>query len=154
MKTQSKKSFSCWLLIILHCLLGVGAILGGGGLIISPKGDLLHMPLSLLQNTPFHSFLLPGFLLFIFLGILPLMVVIYLITEKPCKTAELFNIYKDFKWSWTYSFYIGVILIIWITIEAYLIHSFVFVHVAYIFLGLSIQIVTLLPSVKQNYTLK
>jgi len=35
----------------------MGAIGGGAALIISPSGALMGMPLSVLENTPFNSFL-------------------------------------------------------------------------------------------------
>jgi hypothetical protein len=50
--------------ISLLAFLGIGAIGGGGALIISPSGKLLGgIPLSLLKNSPFNDFLIPGIIL-------------------------------------------------------------------------------------------
>jgi len=41
-------------------ILGLGAVFGGGVLIISPSGQLFGMPLSLLDHSPFNNFLVPA----------------------------------------------------------------------------------------------
>jgi hypothetical protein len=57
----------------LEIFLGLGALFGGGLLILAPDGRLLGMPVSLLAGTPFPSFLVPGVCLFVFVGIAPLL---------------------------------------------------------------------------------
>ncbi|MGI8386869.1 hypothetical protein [Robertmurraya sp. P23] len=152
MDAKQRKSFACYLLICLHFLLGIGALFGGGVLIIFPDGSILSMSLSMLQNSPFDNFLIPGIILFVGLGILPLVTAIFLISEKPLKIAEKLCLYKEIHWSWNHSLYIGFILIIWITVEMYMIQAVAFIHVFYIFLGIFIQSITLLPSVKEHYS--
>ncbi len=149
---KRRKSFACYLLIFLHIFLALGALFGGGVLVISPDGSILSMPLSMLQNSPFTNFLIPGLILFVGLGIFPLITAIYLISEKPVEIAEKLRLYKETHWSWNSSLYIGFILIIWITFELYMIQGVAFIHIFYIFLGLIIQSITLLPSVKSHYT--
>jgi len=56
----------------LEIFLGIGALFGGGLLILAPDGRLLGMPTTLLSGTPFRSFLVPGLCLFVFVGIAPL----------------------------------------------------------------------------------
>lgn len=50
------------LLLFLLSFHGLGAIFGGGIFIISPMGKLFGMPLSILDNSPFTNFLVPGFI--------------------------------------------------------------------------------------------
>ncbi|WP_040207464.1 hypothetical protein [Neobacillus jeddahensis] len=153
MTSKHQKSFSCYLLIGLHIFLGVGALFGGGALILSPDGSMLHIPLNLLHHSPFNSYLIPGIILFFVLGIIPLMTALFLITEKQMKFVERLCMYKDTHWSWHSSLYLGFILIIWITIEIYMVQGIAFIQVFYIFLGLFIQSITLLPSVKEHYAI-
>jgi hypothetical protein len=75
--------------------LGLGAIGGGGALIISPSGDLLKMPVSLLEKSLFNNFLVPGIILFAILGFVPIMLIITLIKRTECKLAEKFNFFDD-----------------------------------------------------------
>lgn len=149
---KQKKSFACYLLVFLHIFLAIGALFGGGVLIISPDGSIFSMPLSMLENSPFNNFLIPGLILFVGLGILPLITAIFLISQKPLKFAEKLRLYRETHWAWNSSLYIGFILIIWITVELYIIQGVAFIHVFYIFLGLIIQAITLLPSVKKHYS--
>lgn len=152
MHADQQKSFSCHLLIILHFFLGIGALFGGGALILSPNGALLKMPLNLLRSSPFDSFLIPGLILFTVLGLLPLFTAYSLGREKSVKAATKISLYKEVYWGWNFSLYIGFILIIWIAIEMYLIQAVALIHVIYLFWGLAIQAVTLLPSVKKHYS--
>ncbi len=55
-----QRSLIVWVLIILHFLLGLGAAISGGFLILAPDGHLMQMPLDMLGNTPFSDFLFPG----------------------------------------------------------------------------------------------
>ncbi|MCQ2009434.1 MAG: hypothetical protein ABF629_08380 [Sporolactobacillus sp.] len=152
-ETNNGKTISCFILIILHFFLGVGAVFGGGALILSPDGTLLHMPLELLKYTAFDSFLIPGIILFSVLGLYPIYIAFLLIFEKPMLIGERIRFDSSASGAWNHSLYIGFLLIGWITIEAYLMHDIVFIHVFYIFLGLAIQAVTVLPSVKKHYSI-
>ena len=141
--TIRKKPMTCKLLIFIHVLLGIGAVSGGLVLVIDPSGGLIKMPLTILKNSPFNNFLIPGIILLVMLGVVPLVVSYALITKWNWKAANRLNVFSEMHWSWAYSLYIGFALIIWIT-----------VHVVYIFLGLAIQAVTVLPSVQKYYRAK
>src|ERR1700726_672561 len=60
------------LAIVLEIFLGIGALFGGIQFILAPDGHLLGVPLRMLAGTPFHSFLVPGVLLFTFVGLGPM----------------------------------------------------------------------------------
>ena len=57
----------------LELFLSIGALFGGGALILAPDGHLLGIPTSLLAGTLFDSFLVPGICLFSFVGVAPLL---------------------------------------------------------------------------------
>ena len=57
----------------LEIFLGLGALFGGGALILAPDGHLLGMPTKLLAGSPFTSFLVSGIILFTVVGVAPLM---------------------------------------------------------------------------------
>ena len=137
--------------LILLGFLGLGAIGGGGALIISPTGELLGMPLTMLEKSPFNSFFIPGIILFSVLGLIPLMLIIALIKKPKSKLAEKINFFKDMHWAWTYSIYIGFILIIWIQLQIVFIHTVHWLHTFYIFLAIIIIFIALLPQVRNLY---
>ena len=61
------------LAVALEIFLGLGALFGGGALILAPDGHLLGMPTKLLAGSPFTSFLVPGIILFSCVGLAPLL---------------------------------------------------------------------------------
>ena len=62
------------LAIILLMFLGFGGIYGAWMLISDPSGGKFQWALDLLNGTPFKSFLIPGIVLMLSNGILPLIV--------------------------------------------------------------------------------
>jgi hypothetical protein len=80
--------------LIVSGFLALGAIGGVIGLMISPSGELIGIPLSEFKNIPFDSYLIPALL------------------KKPeSKIAEQTNIFYDMHWSWTFSVYIAIALL-------------------------------------------
>jgi len=60
--------------IVLLFFNGVSAIFGGGGLILDPTGASMQMPIEFLESSPFHNFMIPGFILFTVNGLFNLYV--------------------------------------------------------------------------------
>ena len=141
--------------LIVLGFLGLGAIGGGVVLIISPTGELIGIPLSEFKNIPFNSYLIPGIILFIVVGIIPLLLIIALLKKPESKLAEQINIFKDMHWSWTYSIYIAFILIGWVHIELIFLQGVVhWLHTFYMFYAILIIIVALLPQMRYLYKKK
>ena len=105
------------ILLFLLLFLGLGALFGGGVLIISPSGKLIGMPLSLLNKSPFSDFLFPGIILFGVLGVFPVLLVFALINKPSNPFLESVNFFSDMHWSWSFSIYTAFALIIWIQVE-------------------------------------
>ncbi|WP_445492853.1 hypothetical protein [Niallia sp. 03133] len=141
----------CKLLELLHLILGIGGIYGGISLIIKPNGDLLHLPLSLLSQSPFSNFIIPGIILLTLFGISPIIISCALFFKWNGTSISILSIFSDKHWSWNFSLYIGFALIIWINIQVYLMKSFSNIQLIYFFLGIVILLITLLPSVQTNY---
>ncbi|UNK16493.1 hypothetical protein MNQ98_18540 [Paenibacillus sp. N3/727] len=148
---HDKKQEKSIILVCLQIFMGIGALFGGGALILDPSGDLIDMPVSMIKGSIFSNFLIPGILLFFVFGVIPCFVASGLTRQWKCITAEKLNMFSNKHWSWTFSLYIGFAIIIWITIQIYIINGFSIVHFIYIALGLIIQAVTLLPRVQRKY---
>ena len=132
--------------------LGLSAIGGGGALIISPSGALLGgLPLSILGNSPFTNFLIPGMILFLVLGIFPIFVVWALIKRPNVSFAEHFNMFKDMHWAWTYSIYSAFSLIIWIQVETYFIQGVGWLQMFYMLYSIPMLTVALIPQIRNSY---
>jgi hypothetical protein len=86
--------------VLFQGLSGVG---GGIALVAAPSGALLGIPLSVLAGSPFVSYLLPGLILLIVLGIVPMVI--------------SWGLWKRRLWSWYGSVIVGVALIVWILVQ-------------------------------------
>jgi hypothetical protein len=91
------------LAMVLEIFLSIGALFGGIQFILAPDGHLLGVPLRMLAGTPFHSFLVPGLLLFTFVGLGPM--VAAAITARRRAIGPLA------------AFAVGLTLMGWITVE-------------------------------------
>lgn len=139
------------LLIFLLAFLGVGAIGGGGVLIISPSGKLIGMPLSMLDKSPFDSFLIPAIILFLVLGVFPCVLAFALLKKSENKFFEQLNFFNDMHWAWAFSIYVAFALIIWIQLEMVFLQAVEWLHTFYMFYAVVLIFVALLPQVRNLY---
>jgi hypothetical protein len=89
----------------LEIFLGIGALFGGGSLILAPDGHLLGIPTSLLAGTPFSSFLVPGICLFSFVGVAPLLAAAIAVRRQSIAPLAAIAV--------------GLTLMVWITAEMF-----------------------------------
>ena len=146
-----KRSITSYLLVILVFIQMISALPAGLSLIIDPSGMGIGLPLKLLEHSPFPDFLIPGLFLFIFLGLLPALVFYGLIKRPIFRALEKLNMFKDYHWSWTYAYYIGVLLILWINMQLFFVKEFGMLHFVYSMLGVLIVFITHLPGTKRDY---
>lgn len=139
------------ILIILMVFVATSAIFGGIRLILDPSGSLLRLPSELLDNSPFRNYLVPGILLILFLGFLPLLSAIGLIFRPEWKWAESLNIYENRHFSWSCSLYSAILLLTWITAELQLTGYRHFFQTLYSSVGILSMILLLLPAVMDYY---
>ena len=148
MKPIMARNIHLWLLAFL----GSSAIGGGGALIISPSGKLLGgLPLSILKNSPFADFLIPGIILFVVLGLFPVMLILALYKKTRSPLAEHFNFFKDMHWAWSFSIYLAFALIIWIQVETMYIQGVGWLQTFYMLFSIPLIFVALLPPVRNFY---
>ena len=91
------------LAFFLLLFLGFGGLYGGLMLISDPSGAKFEWSLELLNGTPFNSFLLPGIVLLIVNGLLPIYVAVIVGLKK--KYANTFILMQ------------GVVVIIWLSVQ-------------------------------------
>lgn len=103
MKTSSRYTICYYMLLALIFFQGISGLYGGGALILDPTGGGLQMPLGLLDGSPFDNYLIPGTILFVVLGVGPIIVFFGLLGQK--------------NWSKTGAVIVALALIIWIGVE-------------------------------------
>ena len=119
--------------------LGISAIVGAIPLILFPQGDLLHMPLSMLDHSPFHSFLIPGIILLLANGVLSFVALYQLLRRRN-------------GYSWWVAFQ-GCVISGWIVVEVIILRAVVWLHFLYLAVGL-ILIASGLALIKEAATHK
>jgi len=107
---------------IVQVFIAVGALPAGLSLIINPDGTDMGLPLDLLSDSPFKDFLIPGIFLFTLNGLLPAIGAYFSFTRK--KHAGILGIG------------LGIILMLWISIQVYFIGLSHFLQYLYFIIGL------------------
>ncbi|MBE0651516.1 MAG: hypothetical protein IH595_11845 [Bacteroidales bacterium] len=97
------KTFLKILAVFLLLYVGLGALYGSWMLLSDPGGGKFYLSTGLLKNSPFHDYLIPGIILLLFNGLLPLFIVVavFLKTKNHPRLIILQ----------------GLILIGWLTVE-------------------------------------
>lgn len=133
------KPYSLYFLMGLILFQGISGLFGGIALVTDPAGELLRMPISILEGSPFNNFLVPGFILLTILGIFPMVV--------------FYGLWKRTNWAWTGALIVSAALIIWIGVEIWMVgyHPEPPLQLIYGLLGLILLFLTLLPSVRNKF---
>ncbi|MEI7492579.1 MAG: hypothetical protein WCK92_14355 [Bacteroidota bacterium] len=134
-------------MVLLLCLLivqAIGALVGGIALVLSPSGEIMKMSSSMLKGCPFDTFLIPGIILLVVLGIFPAFIAWALIARPYWRWPDAVNVYRGIHWAWTFSLYLGIMLAIWIFVEIMFI-PFDILQTIFGMVGMAIIIATLLP---------
>lgn len=71
------------LLVGLELFLALGAVAGGGAMLVDPTGEGQGLPADLLDGTPFRSYLVPGIVLLLANGLVPAAVAVLAIRRDP-----------------------------------------------------------------------
>ena len=131
--------YTLYFLMGLILFQGISGLFGGIALVIDPSGELLQMPLSMLAGSPFNTFLIPGIILLIILGIFPMVI--------------FYGLWKRTNWAWSGALMVSAALIIWIGVEIWMIgyHSEPPLQLIYGLLGLILLGLVTLPSVHNQF---
>lgn len=138
-------------LMILLGLLGLGALIGGGALILSPDGELMQLPIEMLDHSFFPDFLIPGVILFVVFGLVPLLLLRPLIKQPYSRFLSGLNMLPDMHWSWTFVIYISLGLIIWIQVQMTVIEEVHWLHDFYTYWAIFMLAMALMPGVRERY---
>lgn len=109
------------IMIGIHIFVGIGAMAGGMGAILNPYSPM-GVSVDILKHSPFHSFFIPGLLLFGVIGLGNLL--------------SAFVLLKDYKLQVYVSGIFSGALVIWIIVQCIMLRFVVFLHILYLCIGL------------------
>jgi hypothetical protein len=132
----SRRPAALWLLLVLLLVQGLGGLAGGLSLTLKPDGSIMQMPLSYLDGSPFSDYLIPGLILMLVLGVLPLVAAVGLWMRR--------------RWAWYAAVIVGLGLMIWILVEI-LIIPYNWLQPAFGVVGVLIFAVAVLKSVRRYF---
>ncbi len=137
MNTPKRNSAAYFILLALIFFQGISGLYGGGALVLDPTGGTMKMPLNLLDGSPFNTYLIPGLILFVVLGMFPIIV--------------LFGLLRRNVWAWRGALLVSVALIIWIGVEIAMIgyHADPPLQLIYGLVGVVLLVLTQLPSIRK-----
>lgn len=134
-RPTTNRSPAVWALMALLVIQGLGGLGGGASLVAGPHGEIMHMPVSYLKGSPFPDFTIPGLALGLILGVWPL--------------VTLFGMWRGSAWAWYSSFAIGCGLVIFETVEVFIIPYNILQPIFYV-VGFLIAVLTLLPPMRRH----
>jgi hypothetical protein len=141
-----RRPFEIYILYVFQLILAINGLVAGVMLALKPDGSLLQMDPSFLDGSPFGSFLVPGLLLFVFNGLLPLLCLAGSVWRFRMKGVEWLNLYPEKHWSWALTLYSGFGTLIWIVVQQLMTQYFILQPIIMIF-GILILVLNLLPRI-------
>ena len=112
------------LLFLLLSFIAVTSLVSGLLLIIKPNGEILQLPLSLIEGTAFRDFLVPGVLLFTIVGGINFVAALQNLQKKP----------NRYNWAMAG----GCVISGWIIAQMIIIYTVHWLHILYLAMGISI----------------
>jgi len=107
---------------VLQVFIGIGAVAGGVALALDPSGVSLGMPLELLEETPFATFLIPG-------------IVLLAVNGMGSLTGAIASFARH-RYAGHAAIALGAFLIAWILVQVYWFAGFHWLHWLYLGLGI------------------
>lgn len=123
-----------WALLALLGLLGVSGLAGGAQFILDPAGGIVGISTAELAGSPFADYLVPGIVLFVVLGVGPLVV--------------CYGLLRTRRWAWPAAIAVGLALAVWVLVEGLVIGFGERLQIPHFLQAVAIVVLAAVPSVR------
>jgi hypothetical protein len=147
-----KRPISLWLLVFLLIFLALGGFYGGISMLMDPSGRALQMD-GVLLLLPVPNYILPGLFLISVMGLFPLLLTYGVLWHPHWNWADSLSAWSRYYWAWTGSIAVGLILIIWLTIQGYIIGFQWPIQYVTLINGILIVVVAIIPNIRRYFIL-
>ena len=147
-----KRPLALWPLLFLLMFLALGGLYGGIAMLTDRTGASLQLS-EVLPLLPVSDLILPGLFLLIVMGLTPLVLSYGLLARPHWAGAERLFRWSKHHWAWTGTLGLGVVLGIWLTVQALLIGFKWPIQYITAADGAMIVLLTWMPGVRRFYSL-
>ncbi len=145
-----KRHISTWFLVSLLMVLAVGGASGAAMFFYSPDGSRIGMT-EMLQSLPVGSLVLPGLVLLVVMCLIPALLAYGIVSRPSWRWAQRLLGWRSLHWSWWGSVLEGVILVLWLVVQATYIGFRAPAQYFTAVLTLLILVVALMPSARRTF---
>ena len=145
-----KRPAILWLLVFLLVFLALGGLYGGISMLVDPSGRMLQMD-GVLPLLPVPDYFLPGLFLLFVMGLFPILLTYGLIKQPVWSWVDSLSTWCGHYWAWTGSVGVGVVLVLWLAVQAILIGFQWPIQYITLVNGVLIILVAVIPSVQKYF---
>jgi hypothetical protein len=142
---------SLFVLSLVLVLEASAALFGGIPMLRDPFGAPLGMSTSVLAGTPFDSFLVPGLLLTLVLGVYPLVAVLLLWWRPEWRAMARLERATGRHWAWSVGIGAGLAMMVWIAVQVLMLGATNLLQAVIAGLGLVVVLLAFVPEVRRAY---
>ena len=114
---RERRPWPVRILIGLLVFQGVGAVGGGAVMVADPSGLAMGWDIGLLEDAPFASFLWPGVILGVGLGVSSLVIAFGVLRCPHSRLLAFVERWTGHHWSWAGCIGLGIGLMTWIVVQ-------------------------------------
>ncbi len=148
--SPARRPWPVRLLAALLALQGVSALGGGAVMVADPSGRMLGWDTHMLAATPFTTYLGPGLVLGVGLGVSALLIAYGVLARPAWPFVVRFEDRTGHHWAWSASIGLGIGVMAWIVVQVALIGLITALQPLVFVVGGALTGVPLLPSVRQH----
>lgn len=145
-----KRPLQLWILVFFLALLALGGTIGAYYFLSDPSGASIGMEKEL-ERLPVSNYTLPGIFLLVVMTITPLFLTFGLIAKPNIPILRRLFRFAPYHWAWTGTVLLAVILILWLSVQAYLIGFTAPIQYVTAINGLLILFLPFIPAIKKHY---
>jgi hypothetical protein len=147
-RSATKRPLSVWLLSAVLAVLSLGGLVGAWMFFAHPDGKGIGME-GTLAELPVDSFLLPGVFLLLVMCIFPALLVVGVLARPDWALLDPVSRASGMHWSWVGCVALGVVIVLWLLLEAVYIGFSAAAQYFTAVLGVGIFVFALVPSTRR-----
>jgi len=146
---HTHRPIGVWILVTVLGFIAIGGLVTGPQLIADPTGAVIGARVSWLEATPIHDWFLVGWFLVVFMGVVPAVIAVGLLTRFPWRFAERVDPSRREHWTWMATQVMGWGMGLWIALQLALVEPRGGPQGLFLMLGFVLAALPWAPSVRR-----